>query len=84
MPKAIRTTYRTNSQGKSYITATDEDGNRARVAYDHGLGTADNHQRAASAFLSKLNWSGEWVGGSLGNGYVWVCRETRGGLRILR
>jgi hypothetical protein len=84
MPKAIVTQYRTTAQGKGYITASDEDGNRVRVAYEHGLNAAENHARAASAFLEKFSWSGEWVGGSLNNGYVFVCRETRGGLRIIR
>ena len=71
--KAIRTKYHgpTNTRG-SRISATDEDGNRVSVSYDYALSGEAVHRAAADALCAKMNWTGDLIGGSLKNGYVFV------------
>jgi hypothetical protein len=71
--KAIVTKYHgpTNFKG-SRITATDEDGNRITISYPHELSGEDVHRAAAQALCDKMKWTGQLVGGSLKNGYVFV------------
>jgi hypothetical protein len=43
------------------------------IAYDYALSAGNNHAAAAKALADKLEWDGEMVGGSIGDGVmVWV------------
>ncbi len=71
--KAIVTKYHgpTNTKG-SRISASDQDGNRVTISYDHA--SSHPHRDAARALLQKMNWDGVWHEGSLAHGgYVYVC-----------
>jgi hypothetical protein len=75
--KAIITKYHgpTNSRG-SRISASDEDGNRVTVSYDHA--SHDPHRLAAIALCKKMGWTGTLIEGGLGNKgnvYVWAQGE---------
>lgn len=54
------------------------------VEWNHALSSEENHDRAATAFVTAHEWYGTWVrGGSVdGRGSVYVClkreHETRG------
>ena len=71
--KAIVTKYHgpTNFKG-SRITASDEDGNRITISYPYELSGEAVHRKAAVALCEKMGWTGELLGGSLKNGYVFV------------
>lgn len=72
--KAIQTTYHgpTGTRG-SRITASDCDGNRVTVPYDHSLNSSDAHRAAAIALIRKMGWAGTYAQGGLGNtGEVFV------------
>lgn len=73
--KAIRTKYLGPSNVKgSRIKATDEDGNSKTIPYDHATaGVEARHAKAAKALVDKLGWGGQWVGGHLKGGMVFVC-----------
>lgn len=64
--KAIRTKYNgpTDTRG-SRISATDEDGNRVTVPYDHAENSNGNHDAAALALCAKMGWGGRLVRGWL-------------------
>lgn len=52
------------------------------IPYDHGNTEAANHANAAKALAAKLQWDGQYFGGSLNakaGGYVFVCRNDCGG-----
>ena len=71
--KAITTKYYgpTNTRG-SRIVATDSDGNKATVGYDHALNSEGNHKEAAIALCDKMSWSGTLHGGHTKAGMVFV------------
>jgi len=71
--KAIVTTCKgpTDHRG-SRIVASDEDGNRITVAYDHALSGEAAHRIAAEAFCKYMGWTGDMVCGSVKRGYVFV------------
>jgi hypothetical protein len=71
--KAITTRYHgpTNTRG-SRITASDEDGNRVTVGYDHALSGEAVYRVAAEALCTKMGWTGGLVAGSIKHGYVFV------------
>lgn len=71
--KAITTTYHgpTNTRG-SRISATDGDGNRITLPYNHALNVAQTHAEAAVALCQKMGWHGTLIQGSLPKGYVFV------------
>lgn len=71
--KAIKTTYKgpTNVRG-SRIVATDGDGNRITLPWDHSINGEKNHARAAIALCAKMQWSGKLAEGSLRDGHVFV------------
>ncbi len=59
------------------IVATDGDGNRVSVPYDHALNPDQNHRVAMETLCRKLGWHGEIAGGTLMQsgreiGMVWV------------
>jgi hypothetical protein len=76
--KAIKTKYHGPGNVKgSRISATDEDGNRIILSYDHALNAEENHKAAALALISKMKWDRSKgykgiIGGSLKACYVWV------------
>lgn len=67
---AITTRY----MGGSRVLATAGMGRRASTAYDFGLNADKNHARAAEALCKKMDWTGDLIGGTLGDnkGMVWV------------
>ena len=69
--KAIETHYlgATNFKG-SRIVASDSDGNRVCVGYDHGA--SDPHEVAARALCAKMGWSGKLTSGHTKRGKVFV------------
>ncbi len=48
------------------------------LPWDHALDVAEMHTRAAKALADKLQWSGQWIGGGVGDGYVYVCADGDG------
>jgi len=71
--KAIVTKYHGPTSFKgSRITASDGDGNRITISYTYELSGEAAHRKAAEALCNKMGWTGELVGGSLKNGYVFV------------
>lgn len=74
--KAILTKYHgpTNTRG-ARISATDGDGNRVTVPYDHAA--RDPHDAAALALCRKMGWLGTLAKGGTktGNVYVWTAGE---------
>ena len=70
--QAIETRYigPTNHRG-ARIKATCDAGSLT-VPWDYSLGTCANHRKAASALLAKLEWSGTYACGSVGDRYVHV------------
>ena len=76
--KAITTKYHgpTNTRG-SRVSASDSDGNRVSIPYDHALNSEEAHRKAAVALCARMKWSGAdtMVGGSIKNGYVFVFTE---------
>lgn len=49
-------------------------GRRVSVHYAHGLNGDENHARAAEALCKKMGWTGNLIGGALGDnkGMAWV------------
>lgn len=80
--KAILSKYKV-SQGRNgstvaYYTATDKDGNRAKVIMDGSWTDTikQGHEAAVRALCTKMKWSGDLVRGTLcGVGEVWVWAE---------
>ena len=76
--KAITTKYHgpTNTRG-SRVSASDSDGNRVSIPYDHALDSEEIHRKAAVALCARMKWPGAdaMVGGSVKNGYVFVFPE---------
>lgn len=74
--KAIITKYHgpTNAKG-SRVSASDDDRHRVILSWDHALNALENHQAAAKALCTKLNWHGELVTGVLRHSYVHVFKE---------
>lgn len=73
MRQAIVTKYLgpTNYKG-GRVKATAAAGS-VTVGWDHALNSEKNHAAAARAFCEKKGWTGELVGGGLGDGgYVFV------------
>lgn len=78
--KAIWTRYKgpTDCRG-SRIIATDEDGNRVTVPYDHALSGASVHAVAARALVAKMGWGPcTMIAGGIKNGYCFVFKTNDG------
>ena len=71
--KAITTKYHgpTGTRG-SRISASDSDGNRVSVPYQHDRTRDGEHDTAALALCSKMKWKGVLVRGSADKGNVYV------------
>jgi hypothetical protein len=71
--KAIETKYRgpTNCRG-SRIIATDSDGNRATISYNHAKNSEGNHQAAAFELCERMGWRGVLQGGHTKDGMAWT------------
>lgn len=74
--KAIKTKFHGpgNVRG-SRVSATDEDGNRIVLGWNHALNALENHRGAAYALRDKMQWKGELITGSLSDCYVHVFVE---------
>lgn len=75
--KAIRTFYKgpTDTRG-ARMWATDDDGNRTHVPYNHALDDVGRHREAAVALCEKMKWTGLLAGGFLGRNMVWVWLDS--------
>jgi hypothetical protein len=51
--------------------ASEPDGKRITVSYNHALNSDKNHAAAAIALLERLGWTGTLQGGSTKAGMVW-------------
>lgn len=85
--KAIKTKFKgpTNTRG-SRIIASDQDGNTITKTVSElealarskeqklSMSGEELHQLAAEALRDKMKWTGELIGGSLKNGYVFVFK----------
>ena len=72
-PRAIKTKHigPANYRG-SRVKATADTGS-VTVSWDYALGVEENHTRAAIALASKYGWQTDWwIGGVLGDVYVFV------------
>jgi hypothetical protein len=82
--KAITTKFHgaTNTKG-SRITATDADGNRISVSFDHALDSEHNHDAAAIALCRKMGWTGHnLMRGGVKDGNVYVFDAHSNRLRV--
>jgi hypothetical protein len=72
--QAIVTKYigPTNYRG-SRVKATTESGLSLTAGWRDDLNNEENHRLAAFALAKKLGWFGEWVGGGMTKGNVYVC-----------
>ena len=63
----------------SRIAASDLDGNRVIIPFDHDRETHEGpYRKAANALCVKMSWPGELVGGAVKDGYVFVFMSTSG------
>lgn len=76
--KAIKTKFvpATNYRG-SRVSASDENGNRIIISWDHRLDALDNHRSAAQMLCNKMNWDNAFITGSLRHCYVHVMISKR-------
>lgn len=77
--KAITTKFHgpTNTR-ESRISASDSDGNRIFVNFDHAVCRDSAHNFAAVSLCNKMGWKGELIGGGNGAGsevYVFTGRH---------
>ncbi len=74
--KAILTHYvgPTNTRG-GRIVATDDDGNRVTIEYEHIHSAERNHSAAAMKLCQKMGWTGTFVYGSTRRGMVFVFAD---------
>lgn len=72
MNQAIKTKFLgpTNTRGSRYKASCDA--GSVTVGANHALNSERNHVAAMQALAKKLGWVGTWVGGGIGNGYVFV------------
>lgn len=77
MSQYIKTTYHgaTNTKG-SRISVVTPSGLRNSYPYDHALSVEANHNEAAKAWATRLNWPGKWIAGHGEDGNVYVCCPT--------
>ncbi len=76
--KAITTKYHgpTNTRG-SRVSASDEDGNRVSLPYDHALNQDEMHDAAALALCAKMKWIGhDLMRGHQKQGNVYVFMSS--------
>lgn len=73
--QAIRTTYKTDSKGRSYVCASC-DAKRIRVRWESELDAYENHLAAAQRLAVELGWlkGYELVTGSFKDCYVHVLQ----------
>lgn len=71
--QAIVTKYLgpTDSRG-ARIQAKSESGKSVSIPYPYELSTSAGHALAAKTLADKLGWGGNWVGGGIKGGYVFV------------
>ena len=78
MRQSIVTKYHgpTDKKG-SRVSATSASGHRIIFDWDDSLNIDENHAVAARRLAAKLGWAGDWFGGSLFYGCVFVCADGR-------
>ena len=68
-----------------YLGPTDVRGSRVKATADRGsiilswddsLNSSENHLRAAKEYATRARWPGNWAGGGLGSGYVFVLTDV--------
>lgn len=71
--KAIRTRFHgpTDTKG-ARVSASDADGNKVILSWDHALDGDDNHEAAAHNLCHKMGWPAVNRGGSFGRDMYWV------------
>lgn len=80
--KAITTKHHGPTETKgSRISASDMDGNRVIIRYNHTLDARGNHKQAALALMDKMKWGGTLHPGAVKGGYVWVFQPEGQALR---
>lgn len=55
------------------VMATTSSGIRLPFIYDHALNRNKNHNEAAKALATRLNWYGTWVAGQSDKFNVYIC-----------
>lgn len=72
--QAITTKYigPTDTRG-SRVKAFTESGLSLTVGWNNEFNSEENHRNAAHALAKKLGWHGQWVGGGIKAGNVYVC-----------
>lgn len=78
MRQAIRTRYCGPTDHRGARVKAMCDAKVIYVPWDHAKDVTDNHTHAASTLAMRLGWSSEWLGGSAGDEYVYVCADTDG------
>ena len=70
---AIQTKYigPTNTRG-SRVKASTEGGATLTVGWRDELNSEENHRQAAMGLAKKMKWAGQWVGGGMKTGNVYV------------
>lgn len=84
MFQAIQVKYLgpTNSKG-SRVKAWSFSKKSITIAIDHSKDLEENAREAAIQLLSKLEWQGSWVSGSLpNNDYCFVCIDLNTPLQV--
>jgi hypothetical protein len=82
--KAIVTKFHgaTDTRG-SRISASDSDGNRVSITYNHALDHSHNHDAAAIALCRKMGWAGHnLMRGGVKGGNVYVFDAPSNRLRL--
>ncbi len=78
MRQAIQTKYLGPTDNRGARVKAMCDAGSHTVPWDHAADVTDNHTLAAKALADRLGWVGQWLGGALGDGYVYVCADSDG------
>lgn len=83
--KAIFTKYlgATNNKG-SRVKAYDADQNQVTLHWDSDQSPEENHKRACTALMAKMDWFGRMAMGSHKDVYVFVFVETESENEMMR
>lgn len=65
MRQAIVTRFLGPTDYRGARVKASADAGSVTLSWDDSLDVADNHRAAALALVAKLEWSGEWIGGSM-------------------
>lgn len=59
------------------IKATSASGVSVSLSFDYAANEFERHSAACRALAEKLQWHGEWFGGSTKDGHVFVQRDAQ-------